>query len=238
MNLLLAILFAISGNGVDARSYLLATNRYVDFTYVDSIPGCFKAFGRCDKVITEFAIPDHEMIAAMRTMEFKPSYMYSAVRDSIMAHRLGYDPSRTMESFFQLVAADKGMPVHGLDNVGETLYMLFSRNDEEYQDEMLSKLMQYPEDDVDLEREVLSHYRAGNLFDIVYAVTSPNNKATFGYRDYQTYAARNLVWAKRLRPYLKSGKCFITLNALYLGGEQGLIAALKAEGYKVTPVKK
>lgn len=232
------LLYKISGNSSHAPSYILATEKYIDFTYADSIPGCFKAFGRCQTVLTEFAIPDHEMLAAMRQMDFKPSYMYSVVRDSIMAHRLGYDPTRSMETFFQLVAADKGMPVYGLDNIGETLYMLFQRNPEEYQQKMLTDLMAYPEYDVDLERDLLTCYRLGHLTDMAYRITGPDNKATFGYADYQTYAKRNAVWAKKMKPYLTTGKCFITLNAIYLGGEKGLLAALRAEGYRVTPVRK
>jgi uncharacterized protein YbaP (TraB family) len=43
---------------------------------------------------------------------------------------------------------------------------------------------------------------------------------------------------KRLSPYLREGKAFITLNAIYLGGEDGLLAQLKAAGYRVKPVNR
>ena len=48
----------------------------------------------------------------------------------------------------------------------------------------------------------------------------------------------NQVWAKRLTPYLKEGKAFITLNAIYLGGDQGLLAALREAGFRVKAVNR
>ena len=45
-------------------------------------------------------------------------------------------------------------------------------------------------------------------------------------------------WTKRLTPYLKDGKAFITLNAIFIGGEDGLITQLKAAGYRVKAVNK
>lgn len=232
------LLYRISGNSAERPSYLLATNRYIDISYLDSIPGLFRAFGRCDKVVTEFVIEDYEAIAAMRTMTIKPAYTYSVVRDSIMSHRLGYDAGRSMDAFFPLVAADKGMKVVGLDNVGETLWMLFERHDEEYQLQQLTRLLDFPEDDVDLEREIMRLYRRGQLWDISYAVSGPNNKASFGYADYEIYSRRNLNWVKRLKPLLHDGGCFITVDAMLLGGESGLIEQLRKAGYKVKAVKR
>ena len=68
--------------------------------------------------------------------------------------------------------------------------------------------------------------------------SSPDNMTSLSYSDYQIYAKRNKVWVKRLTPYLKEGKAFITLNATYLGGEEGLLAQLKAAGYRVKAVNR
>lgn len=236
--ILLFLLFKVSGNSAANPSYILATNRYVDMTFADSIPGVFKAFGRCQRVVTEFAFEDYELLGALRQVEYKPSYAYTSVRDSILSRRFAYNPNRSIETFFQRVAEDKNMSVTGLDAVGETLYMLFNRNDEEYQMKMLNRILEYAEDDVDLEREIISLYKRGQLSDIAYAVSGPNNKATFGYSDYIVYTKRNVIWAQRLTPILKQGGAFITLNALYLGGEKGLLEQLRKAGFKVKEVKK
>ena len=48
------------------------------------------------------------------------------------------------------------------------------------------------------------------------------------------------VWygCGRLQPYLADGGAFITLNAVYLGGEKGLLQLLRAAGYRVRPVNR
>jgi uncharacterized protein YbaP (TraB family) len=52
------------------------------------------------------------------------------------------------------------------------------------------------------------------------------------------YAQRNKVWVKRLTPYLQEGKAFITLNAIYLGGEDGLLEQLRKTGFRVKAVNR
>jgi uncharacterized protein YbaP (TraB family) len=81
-------------------------------------------------------------------------------------------------------------------------------------------------------------YKYGRLADMAYYVKGPDNQTSLSYSDYQVFAKRNKVWVKRLHPYLKEGKAFITLNAIYLGGDDGLLAQLKAAGYRVKAVNK
>ena len=69
----------------------------------------------------------------------------------------------------------------------------------------------------------------GYLSDIAFTIESPDNKSTLSYSDYQVFASRNEQWVKRLRPYLKEGKAFITLNCIYLGGDKGLIQQLRKQ---------
>jgi uncharacterized protein YbaP (TraB family) len=48
---------------------------------------------------------------------------------------------------------------------------------------------------------------------------------------------RNQAWVPKLAPELNKGGLFIAVGALHLPGEQGLIALLQAEGYKLKPLK-
>ena len=158
------VLYEISGKSSKGKSYLLATNRYVDMSFLDTIPNVFKCFGKCKKVVTEFAMQDYEAIAALRkaallpdsvklsnfysekeyifidnslrvtlgmTFEqlcrMKPSYLTELYRTELMKIWLHYNEQRSMETFFEQVAAERNIPVIGLDNIGETMYMLFDR---------------------------------------------------------------------------------------------------------------
>ena len=269
------VLYRISGNSSAAPSYILATNRMVDMTFIDTIPNAFKCYAACNKVITEFAMQDYEAIAALRQAallpdsvrlsnfysdeqykeiddalrinlemgldklgRMKPSYLAEMYRNELMKRWLNYDEDRSMETFFEKVALQSDIPVYGLDNVGETMYMLFDREPFHWQCEELLKVVEYPEREVRFERELMEMYQYGRLFDIAYFVKGPDNQTSLSYSDYQVFAKRNKVWAKRLAPYLKEGKAFITLNAIYLGGEQGLLALLREAGYRVKSVNR
>ena len=269
------VLYRISGNSAAAPSYILATNRMVDMTFIDTIPNTFKCYAECNKVITEFAMQDYEAIAALRQAallpdsvqlrnfyseekyqeidealrinlgmgldklgRMKPSYLAEMLRNELMKRWLHYDEDRTMETFFERVALEANTPVYGLDDVGETMYMLSDREPFHWQCEELQKVVEYPEKEVRLERQLTEMYRYGRLSDMAYMVKSPDNMTSLSYSDYQIYAKRNKVWVKRLTPYLKEGKAFITLNAIYLGGEEGLLAQLKAAGYRVKAVNR
>jgi uncharacterized protein YbaP (TraB family) len=168
----------------------------------------------------------------------KPSYLAEMYRNELMKRWLNYDEDRSMETFFEKVALQSDIPVYGLDNVGETMYMLFDREPFHWQCEELLKVVEYPEREVRFERELMEMYQYGRLSDIAYFVKGPDNQTSLSYSDYQVFAKRNKVWAKRLAPYLKEGKAFITLNAIYLGGEQGLLALLREAGYRVKSVNR
>lgn len=269
------VLYRISGNAVAAPSYILATNRMVDMTFLDTIPNVFKCFADCNKVLTEFAMQDYEAIAALRQAallpdsvklqnfytdeqyqeideglrinlgmgldklgRMKPSYLAEMYRNELMQRWLDYDEERSMETFFEKVALQSNIPVYGLDDVGETMYMLFDREPFHWQCEELLKVVEYPEKEVRFERSILEMYRYGRLADMAYFVKAPDNQTSISFSDYKVYSQRNKQWVKRLTPYLKEGRAFITLNAIYLGGDDGLLAQLKAAGFRVKAVNR
>ncbi len=168
----------------------------------------------------------------------KPSYLTEMFRTELMKQWLQYDEQHSMESFFESVAAERGIPVVGLDNIGETMYMLFDREPFYWQCQELLKVIEYPENEVKQERAILDMYRNGRLSDIAYQVEGPNNKTSISYSDYKVYCQRNQQWVKRLQPLLAQGGCFITLNAIYLGGDEGLLEQLRSAGYRVRPVNR
>ena len=269
------VLYRISSNATAAPSYILATNRLVDMTFLDTIPNVFKCYNQCNKVITEFAMQDYEALAALRQAallpdsvrlrnfyseeqyqeidealrinlgmgldklgRMKPSYLTEMYRSELMKRWLNYDENRTMETFFEKVAQQTDIPVYGLDDVGETMYMLFDREPFHWQCEELKKVVEYPEKEVRFERTIKEMYLYGRLTDISYYVKAPDNQTSLSFSDYKVYSQRNQQWVKRLRPYLKEGKAFITLNAIYLGGEEGLLEQLRKAGYRVKAVNR
>lgn len=269
------LLYQVSGNSAQAKSYILATNKFVDVTFIDTIPNVFKCFGNCNKVLTEFAMQDYEALAILRQAailpdsvklsnfysdtqyrfideslrltlgmgldqlaRMKPSYLTEMYRTELFKKWLNYDEQRSMESFFQAVAEERNMPVYGLDEVGETMFMVFDREPFHWQCEELFNLIENPERDVKQENAIRDMYLQGRLSDIAFQVAAPDNKSTISFSDYQVYCKRNKQWVKRLAPYLHEGKAFIVLDCIYLGGDKGLLAQLRNAGYKVKPVNR
>jgi len=269
------LLYEISGKGIRHKSYILATNRYVEMPFIDTIPNVFRCFANCDKVLTEFAMQDYEALAALRQAallpdsiklrnfygeseykiiddalriainmgleqlgRMKPSYLTELYRAELMKNWLGYNEQKSMETFFESVAVERDMPVYGMDDIGETMYMLFDREPFHWQCKELLKVIEYPENEVKQERAIRDMYRDGRLTDIAYQVEGPNNTSSISYSDYKVYCQRNEQWVKRLQPFLAEGRCFITLNAIYLGGEKGLLEQLRTAGYRVRAVNR
>lgn len=178
--------------------------------FIDTIPNVFKCFGKCRKVVTEFAMQDYEALAALRQAailpdsiklsnfyseseyEFidnslrinigmgldklcrmKPSYLTEMFRTELMKQWLQYDEQRSMVGFFEAVAAERDLPIVGLDNIGETMYMLFDREPFHWQCKELMKVMEYPENEVKQERIIREMYRSGRLTDIAFQVEEP-----------------------------------------------------------------
>ncbi len=269
------LLWEVSGNSVQDKSYILATNKLCNITFLDTIPNLFKVFGTCDKLITEMAINDSVILDALATAailpdsvqlknyyseeeykqinqalllnlqmgleqlgRMKPAYLTEMYRNELLKEWLQYDENTSSEIFFQSVAAQYGMPIYALDDAGETLYMLFDREPMHWQMSELLNITKHPDREIQLEKGILTQYKQGQLNEIAYLITTPNNLSTLSFSDYQIFATRNKTWVKRLHPYLQEGKAFICLNANYLGGEKGLLAQLKAAGYRVRPANR
>ena len=269
------VLYEISKGGARQRSYILATNKFVEMQFIDTIPNVFKCFGKCHRVVTEFAMQDYEAIAALRQAailpdsvklsnfyneseylyidnslrinlgmgldklcRMKPSYLTEMFRTELMKQWLHYDEQKSMTGFFESVAAERNMPVDGLDNIGETMYMLFDREPFHWQCKELLKVIEYPENEVRQERTLREMYRSGRLADMAYQVEGPDNTTSISFSDYKIYCARNEQWIKRLKPILTEGGSFIVLDAIYLGGDKGLLQLLRAAGYRVRPVNR
>ena len=269
------VLYEISRGGARQKSFVLATNRFVEMQFIDTIPNVFKCFGKCHKVVTEFAMQDYEALAALRQAallpdsikltnfyseseyvfidnslrinlgmgldklcRMKPSYLTEMFRTELMKQWLHYDEQKSMAGFFEAVAAERDIPVMGLDDIGETMYMLFDREPFHWQCKELLKVIEYPENEVKQERTLRNMYRNGRLTDMAFQVEGPDNTTSISFSDYKVYCARNEQWVKRLKPILTEGGAFIVLDAVYLGGENGLLQLLRAAGYRVRPVNR
>ena len=174
---------------------------------------------------------------SLKSLErLKPAYITELYKTELYKTWLGYDENRSSEIFFQAVAAEQGKTIISLNDTQESIYALFDHEPPERQAQELLTLIRYPEREIRQARALLALYRNGHLSEISYQVQMPDNQTTVSYSDYQIYAARNITWADHLTVLLQKPGNFIVLDAIYLGGEKGLLHLLRNRGFKIRPV--
>ena len=81
---------------------------------------------------------------------------------------------------------------------------------------------------------MMDAYVAGNL-DLLYKLMSESESSEM-LNQAELIDARNKNWAKEMPAIMKANSVFFAVGAGHLPGKMGVLALLKAKGYKVTPV--
>ena len=144
-----------------------------------------------------------------------------------------------LDSFFQQVAAQKNIPIVGLETVDEQIALLYNAQTLQRQAFLLVGAVEQSADAAADMAKLNRLYRQGDLDGLLAFYNSdttqyaPTQQEKFGMID-----ERNDAWARRLPQLMHERPCFVAVGALHLAGENGLINLLRRAGYKVKPVKK
>lgn len=142
-----------------------------------------------------------------------------------------YSDDLGVESFLFKRAKANSKPITGLESMREHAQVFSGLSDR--QGEALLLLTFIPpaaeKDDGD---RLMKAWRRGDA-DEIHRMTSA------GFRDFPSFEsrlldARNRNWIPKLEGYLRSGQTyFVIVGAAHMGGPQGLLALLRARGYKI-----
>ena len=148
-----------------------------------------------------------------------------------------FDENTQSDTYFQLVAAKKGIPIAGLETVEQQVKLLFPENIKK-EAQLLVASIRNKEMLIQEMREMNQLYREGNL-DALEVLANQSNKQwnVSEEENKKLIDDRNINWVKQLPDLIKNNSCFVAVGALHLPGNKGLIKLLKNEGYKVIPVK-
>ena len=148
-----------------------------------------------------------------------------------------FDENTQSDTYFQLVAAKKGIPIAGLETVEQQVKLLFPENIKK-ETQLLVASIRNKEMLIQEMREMNRLYREGNL-DALEVLANQSNKQwnVSEEENKKLIDDRNINWVKQLPDLIKNNSCFVAVGALHLPGNKGLIKLLKNEGYKVIPVK-
>ena len=149
-----------------------------------------------------------------------------------------YSADISLDSYFQLVAVDKGKNVKGLETIEKQVETLFSNKNLQHQAEELVHSIQHKDSILKEMSAVNQLYRKGKLEELASFSKKDELLGDMSEEEYiQLLDARNEEWMKILPSLIKNSACFIVVGALHLPGEKGLVYQLQKLGYKVKPVK-
>jgi uncharacterized protein YbaP (TraB family) len=138
----------------------------------------------------------------------------------------------------QNLGAAQGKTVIGLETIEDQIFVLFEMEPLEDQVNSLLCMLENPEWNMQILKDMTSFYKQqalGKLYDLVYnneedpCPVSENRISILN-------DGRNNKWMKRLPTIMKEKPSFIAVGALHLVGENGLLNQLQNLGYIIEPV--
>lgn len=268
------LLWKITGKDLKHPSYLFGTHHLIPLSFLDSVPGLYKAFNQCDMVIGEMVmnnidasakiqkaalLPDHiKMMDLVSDSDFimvdkelksvlkfglkevsmmNPALILTLYEIELFKKETGYTDDSQSDSYFQLVATEKGKQVVGLETIEQQIEVLFGDKNYDRQAKIMVESVRDRKSMVVDMKKLNSLYKQGSINELIELSKRKGSVIDMTDEEYaRLIDDRNSDWITKLPEYLKNSSCFIAVGALHLGGKQGIIKLLENEGYKVKPL--
>jgi len=163
-----------------------------------------------------------------------PSLILTIYEMEIYKKLTGLSDTKQTDSYFQLVAAEKGKKVIGLETVDQQIEVLFGNGTLERQANVLVEAIQHKDKILSEMIQLNKLYKAGEIDELVELSKGKDNITEMTEEEYAKLVDnRNAAWLKKLPAILKDASSFVAVGALHLGGKNGLVKQLQNAGYKV-----
>lgn len=143
-----------------------------------------------------------------------------------------------LDRVLYLEALAKGKPVTGLETAEEQM-AVFTTLSDEYQAKLLEDALRQLSDLDELHARMRAAYVRRDLqalVEISEASLRGSDPELATYFNDRVIVARNHRMVERMQADLKRGNAFIAVGALHLPGEEGILALLRRQGYRVSVV--
>lgn len=261
-----SLLWEISGNGLNESSYLFGTVHLIpkaDFFLPEGTEELLKS---SKQLVLEMDISDpgiqFKLLAGMKLdsgkslkdfyspkeYEFlgkKLEKQYDMnleavqfmkpvfVQQNMMITYLTEGEFTSYEGYFMKLAEARNIPVFGLETLEDQLAAINSMPDS-LQARSLLKSVKSKKSSSKVMDELVKLYKNQDVEALFQAVLS--DKSEFKGFENELLINRNKKWIPAIKSKMAEQKVFIAVGAAHLGGEQGVIALLRKEGYEVKPV--
>lgn len=260
-----SLLWKISGNGLAQDSYLFGTIHIIcadQFVMDERIQ---EAFDQSDQIILELDMDDPQLQAQMQQMSINPqmknisqdlSEEDAAVIDAFLLEKYGAGlqqlgilkpfvlssmvllkslPCEQIESYENYLtnrAQETSKPLIGLETVAFQMGV-FDQIPQKTQLDELVKMIKEESADDEFEK-LIKAYQSEDMEALFEAMN--NDGFMEEYRDL-ILDSRNKAWIPIMEKEMANQSVFVAVGGGHLGGENGVIALLRKQGYTVTPIK-
>ncbi|GAB2497245.1 MAG: TraB/GumN family protein [Cytophagales bacterium] len=260
-----SLLWKISGNGLAQDSYLFGTIHIIcadQFVMDERIQ---EAFDQSDQIILELDMDDPQLQAQMQQMSINPqmknisqdlSEEDAGVIDAFLLEKYGAGlqqlgilkpfvlssmvllkslPCEQIESYENYLtnrAQETSKPLIGLETVAFQMGV-FDQIPQKTQLDELVKMIKEESADDEFEK-LIKAYQSEDMEALFEAMN--NDGFMEEYRDL-ILDSRNKAWIPIMEKEMANQSVFVAVGGGHLGGENGVIALLRKQGYTVTPIK-
>ena len=166
-----------------------------------------------------------------------PSLILTLYEMEMYKKLTGYKDETQSDSYFQLVATEKGKKVIGLENIDQQIKILFGNGSLERQADLLVETIQQKDSILNEIQTLNKLYKSGKIEELIKLSKQKGSITDFSDEEYSVLVDnRNADWITKLPTFFYESSCFIAVGALHLGGEKGLIKLLEKQGYHIKAV--
>ncbi|MBK6266426.1 TraB/GumN family protein [Marivirga sp. S37H4] len=260
-----ALLWKISGNGLEKPSYLFGTIHIICADRYEMSDAVLKAVESVDKIALEVDMDDPALAGKMQQISVNPgmkniqeeipsdkmelvdSYLKAkfgqgiaqlgilkpfVLSSMIMVSSMDCE-TKQYEAEFVKLAQENGKEIIGLESI-EFQVSLFDSLDLQEQIKALVESIENPSENNEVLEEMMQAYLAKDLKAI--QMNFEKNEEFEGFQE-KILFERNRNWIPIIKETSKSGSIFYAVGAGHLASDQGVIALLRTEGFKVEAVE-
>ena len=153
-----------------------------------------------------------------------------------MKHTPGYNPQEQLDASFQQEATEQGKKVGGLETAQSQVDILFNKPLRR-QAEDLYCFVSDPDKVERQAKEIIAAYTAQDLDKMLQLMEEKEGTSCDPTPEEmaQLLYDRNQAWVKQMPAIMQAAPTLFVVGAGHLPGEQGVLALLKAQDYKITP---
>jgi uncharacterized protein len=139
-----------------------------------------------------------------------------------------------VDTLIMKAATESKKPVYGLETVETQIAALNSQPLEKQASDLLT-IAEDPQRSISELKELMATYKEQDS-DKLFAITAKEMGKDANFRK-RLLDDRNMDWIPKMQKNMAEKPTFFAVGAGHLGGKNGVIALLKAKGYKLTPIR-